>query len=195
MKFKIHYLTKPSKTNSFLLTTDEHIMYSVSNGDIALSASLFERYHVSMYNYFRKMNHDRSISEDLAQEVFVRMIKYRNSYKRDYKFKPWLYRIASNVRNDHFREQKIKYTSGEVPEIISQDENIVDLQIEESRKLQTAINSLKKDQREILVLSKLQKMKYAEIAKIKNTTESNIKTVVHRSIHRLRKYYQENNWL
>ncbi len=141
------------------------------------------------------MNHGKSISEDLAQEVFVRMIKYSNSYNCDYKFKPWLYRIASNVRHDHFREQKIKYDTGEIPEIISVDDNIVDIQIEQSRKLQTAINSLREDQREILVLSKLQKMKYTEIAKIKNTTESNIKTVVHRSIHKLRKYYQENNWL
>ena len=170
-------------------------MQSVSNGDIAKSATLFERYNVSMYNYFRKMNHNKSISEDLAQEVFVRMIKYRNSYKSQYKFRPWIYRIASNVRHDHFRDQKIKYTSGEIPEIISVDDNIVNRQIEESRKLQTAINSLREDQREILVLSKLQKMKYTEIAKIKNTTESNVKTVVHRSIHKLRKYYQENNWL
>ena len=141
------------------------------------------------------MNHGRSISEDLTQEVFVRIIKYRNSYNRDYKFKPWLYRIASNVHNDHFRAQKIKFTSEEVPEIFSVEDNVVDLQIEESRKLQTAINSLKKEQREILVLSKLQKMKYTEIAKIKNTTESNVKTVVHRSIYKLRKYYQKNNWL
>ncbi len=50
----------------------------------------------------------------------------------------------------------IKYSNEELPEIISVDDNIVDLQIEESRKLQTAINSLKEDQREILVLSKLQ---------------------------------------
>ena len=177
------------------MITDEHIMQSVSNGDIADSASLFERYHVSMYNYFRKMNHDQSLSEDLTQEVFERMIKYRKSYNSQYKFKPWLYKIASNVRNDHFRNQKIQYTSSEIPEIISLQENIVDQQIEESRKLKIAINSLREDQKEILVLSKLQKMKYSEIAKIKNTTETNVKTVVHRSIQKLKKYYQNNNWL
>lgn len=170
-------------------------MQSVSNGDIAQSASLFERYHVNMYNYFRKMNHNKSLSEDLTQEVFVRMIKYRTSYNNQYKFKPWLYRIASNVRHDHFRDQKIKYSNGEIPEIVSTEDNIVDKQIEESRKLQTAINSLKEDQREILILSKLQKMKYTDIAAIKNTTESNVKTIVHRSIHKLRKYYEINNWL
>lgn len=167
----------------------------VSNGDIAQSATLFEKYNVSMYNYFRKMNHSKSISEDLSQEVFVRMIKYRSSYNPQYKFKPWLYRIASNVRMDHYRNQKIKLDGTELPEMISQEENIVDKQIEDSRRLQTAINSLKEDQREILVLSKLQKMKYTDIAIMKNTTENNVKTIVHRSIHKLRKYYQENNWL
>lgn len=177
------------------MTSDEHIMQLVSNGDVAQSAILFERYHVNMYNYFRKMNHSNSISEDLSQEVFVRMIKYRTSYNSQYKFKSWLYRIASNVRMDYYRNQKIVFDSREIPEIITTDENIIDKQIEDSRKLQTAINSLKEEQREILVLSKLQKIKYSEIAKIKNTSESNVKTIVHRSIHKLRKYYQENNWL
>lgn len=167
----------------------------VSYGDIAQSAVLFEKYNVSMYNYFRKMNHSKSISEDLAQEVFVRMIKYRSSYDSQYKFKPWLYRIASNVRMDHYRNQKIKFDGGEIPEIGTSEENIVDKQIEDSRRLHTAINSLKEEQREILILSKLQKMKYTEIAIMKNTTESNVKTIVHRSIHKLRKYYQENSWL
>lgn len=170
-------------------------MQLVSNGDIAQSAILFEKYQVSMYNYFRKMNHSKSLSEDLSQEVFVRMIKYRSSYNNQYKFKPWLYRIASNVRMDHYRSQKIKFDGEEMPEIVCSEENIVDKQIESSRKLQSAINSLREDQREILVLSKLQKMKYTEIAKMKNTTESNIKTIVHRSIQKLRKYYQENSWL
>lgn len=170
-------------------------MESVSNGNVAISATLFERYHVRMYNYFRKMNHDKTLSEDLTQEVFVRLIKYSGTYNSRYNFKPWLYRIASNVRLDHFRSQKIKYLSGEIPEIISVDENIVDQQIEESRKLQVAINSLGETQKEILVLSKLEKMKYTEIARIKNTTESNVKTIVHRSILKLRNFYEEKNWM
>ena len=67
------------------MIADENIMQSVSNGGIPQLATLFDRYHIRMYNYFRKMNHDKSLSEDLTQEVFERVIKYRESYNSDYK--------------------------------------------------------------------------------------------------------------
>lgn len=171
-------------------------MLSVSSGQMAKAGTLYERYKTKMYNYFRKMNMEAQLAEDMTQEVFERMIKYRSSYNAEYPFAPWLYRIASNVRQDHYRKNKISmYAIGDQEERIEHDPGPLAEQIDQEQKLHKAIASLPEEQREILVLCKLQKQKYAQVAMMKNTTETNVKTTVHRSIKKLRKYYQEMNWL
>ena len=74
---------------------DEEIMSSVKKGSVNMLAILFERYHVKLYNYFLRLTGDKGISEDLTQEVFLRILKYRDTFRHESKFTTWMYQIAA----------------------------------------------------------------------------------------------------
>ena len=86
--------------------SDEIYMHRVRNGDISELAVLFERYHIRIYNLFLKLTHDTTVSQDLTQNLFQRIIKYRHSFRDDSIFKPWVYRMARNIHIDHCNERK-----------------------------------------------------------------------------------------
>jgi len=65
------------------INSDETIMQNIKNGELAGMSVLFERYHLRLFNFFLKMGLKREISQDLTQNLFYRLLKYRNSYKDD----------------------------------------------------------------------------------------------------------------
>lgn len=65
---------------------DEQVMAQVRDGRVEMLAILFERHHVRLFNFFLRLTASRSASEDLVQEVFLRMLKYRHTYRGDSKF-------------------------------------------------------------------------------------------------------------
>ena len=75
-------------------------MLEVRDGGLERLAPLFERHHVPLYNYYLRMTRDRELSEDMVQEVFLRILKYRHTFRGEGDFTPWLYHIARNVRID-----------------------------------------------------------------------------------------------
>ncbi len=85
---------------------DEDVMSNVSEGNVQMLAILFERYHVRLYNYFLRLTGNKGTGEDLAQEVFFRILKYRTSYRRESKFTTWMYQIGRNVFIDHLKKHK-----------------------------------------------------------------------------------------
>ena len=64
---------------------------------------LFERYHVPLYRFCLRMTGNTAVSEDLVQDIFMRMLKHRMSFKPNTTFTPWMYRIARNACIDHIR--------------------------------------------------------------------------------------------
>ena len=57
--------------------TDEELMHQVAKGDLDQLKVLFERHHRHIFNFLNKMTGDRMLSEDLTQEVFYKVMKYR----------------------------------------------------------------------------------------------------------------------
>ena len=76
-------------------------MRKVADGNLDLLKVLFDRHHRHVYNYLFKMSGDAMLSEDLTQDVFYKLIKYRSSYK-DGAFVSWLFSIARNNLKTHF---------------------------------------------------------------------------------------------
>jgi DNA-directed RNA polymerase specialized sigma24 family protein len=76
---------------------DEIIMQGIKEGNLAGMSVLFERYHLRMYNYFLKLTMKKEISQDLTQNLFYRLIKYKHTYKKDYTFKSWIYQDRKSV--------------------------------------------------------------------------------------------------
>jgi len=84
--------------------SDEITMQNVKSGKIAEMSVLFERYHLRLYNFFVKMGLPKDISQDMTQNLFYRMIKYRNSYKEGNSVKSWIYQIARNLHSHYCKQ-------------------------------------------------------------------------------------------
>jgi RNA polymerase sigma factor (sigma-70 family) len=82
-------------------------MAEVSAGQVARLAVLFERYHRALFRYFVSMSGDREQADDLAQEVFFRMLRYRTSYDPAHSFTAWMYQIARNAGVDQMRKRSV----------------------------------------------------------------------------------------
>ena len=173
--------------------TDEMIMEAVKNGDLQQASMLFERYHKRIFNFLARMTMDRDLAEDLTQNVFLRMIKYRGSYKAGLKFQSWIYQMARNVFSDQYQANKNRYSNFVNVEKMS--DRIQDQGNEEQEQreqlLQRSMALLDTGQRELLVLTRFQHMKYEEVATLMETTVANIKVKVHRAIAKLREHYFE----
>lgn len=174
--------------------TDELIMEAVKRGELQQATLLFERYNKRIFNFLARMTMDRYLAEDLTQNVFLRIIKYRTSYREGNKFQSWIYQVARNVFSDHYQAHKNKFSDFVDVEKISDhmaDREESDEQDEKEKILHRSMAKLTDEQRELLVLTRFQQMKYEEVAAIMDTTVANIKVKVHRAILKLREYYFE----
>lgn len=171
--------------------TDEILMQNVKEGNISEMSFLFERYHLRIYNFFFRLTFDMDVSQDLTQNLFYRMIKYKNSYKSDYTVKSWIFQIARNLHADYCKEEKRseelflktdKYTTEPADESEGYHEDDYD-------RLEKAIADLSDEQKEIIVLSRYQGLKYEEISAITNQSVAAIKVAMYRAIRQLRGIY------
>jgi RNA polymerase sigma-70 factor, ECF subfamily len=170
--------------------SDEELMAQVRSGIGEMLGVLFERYHVPLFNFYLKLTGDRTLSEDLVQEAFFRILKYRHSYRTGTAFRAWMYQIARNARLDHLRKRRPE-TSWE-PEM-SPAVGPVDTaqQSQEALLLHTALMQISEDKREVLVLSRFQDLKYEEIAQLLECEVGTVKTRVHRALQELRQIFHQ----
>ena len=176
------------KTTKRLTTSDEHIMALVADGQINKAAVLFDRYHENVYNYLMKVNKNRMLAEDLTQNVFEKVIKYRSSFNGQKSFKAWLFTIVRNTNIDHHRKRKYSSLDDSYLQVESLEKNAQQqLEIKEnSARLLEAMDRLPPEEKEILILSKFERLKYGEISTILGLSESALKVKAHRSIKKLR---------
>jgi RNA polymerase sigma-70 factor (ECF subfamily) len=166
-------------------------MNRVKEGHLDDLSELFERYHVRIYNFLLKLTCDRMVSQDLTQNLFYRIIKYRNTFNDMHTFKSWIYQLARNIHSDFCNNRK-KWNDQYIS-VDSFDENVVDpdkeFGEEEFQRLEKAMSHLKPEQKEILILSRFQRLKYSEISAIQNSSVPSVKVQVHRAIKELRNFY------
>jgi RNA polymerase sigma-70 factor (ECF subfamily) len=175
--------------------TDDELMMQVQAGDPEPLGMLFERYQVPLYNFFLRLVGDAATSEDLVQECFLRILKYRHTYRGQNRFRTWLYQIARNARVDlhrkRWRETPLPETAGEV--LPSREPSASDV-LEETQRaalVRTALERLPEDRREVLVLSRYGEMRYEEIGRVLGCSEGAVKVRVHRAMKELRGIVQE----
>lgn len=174
--------------------TDEQLMEAVKNGDLQQASLLFDRYHKRLFNYLARMTFDRDAAEDLTQNVFLRMIRYRTSYKVDQKFQSWIFQVARNVFADHYQAARhTRNANMDIDKLTDHlaDENAGRLEEEQERRLIRSMAMLNDEQRELLVLTRFTHLRYEEVATLLNTSVANIKVKVHRAIGKLRENYFE----
>lgn len=179
-----------------MIATDNSLMGLVSKGDVAKMAVLFERHHRGLFRYFVSMNRNRELSEDLVQDVFFRMLRYRASYDSNQSFTAWMYQIARNANVDQAQKRKGEVVgidefddrrpepASDAPgpeETTSKGQNIA--------LLKRALDRLPSDKKEILVLSRFQDMKYEQIAELLGCEVGTVKVRVFRAMRALEQIY------
>lgn len=170
--------------------TDQSLMLAVRGGDVEKLGILFERHHAQLFNFLLRLTGSRHLSEDLVQEVFMRLLKYRHTYRGESQFTTWMFQIARNARIDYFRrgprdevsmEDEVREHVSLLPTPNEQAERNEEMQI-----LLDALTKLPEERREVLLLRGFQGLKFDEIAEVLKCPVNTIKGRAFRAIRELR---------
>jgi RNA polymerase sigma factor (sigma-70 family) len=167
---------------------DEQVMREVREGDVGKLELLFDRHHAGILRYFLYLTSNRSLSEDLAQDVFFRVLKYRHTYQADGNFRAWLYQIARNVYADQLGKQKPEVAMPEEARKIRGVEIPPDREFQKKQEtliLRRALAAMPGEKREVLIMSRFQDLKYEEIAEVLKCEVGTVKVRVYRAMRDL----------
>jgi RNA polymerase sigma-70 factor, ECF subfamily len=177
---------------------DHELMVKIGNGDHAAFRSLVERHQNSLVGTVTKMLGNDSDSEDIAQQVFIRVWKHAKRYKPDNKFTTYLYTIARNlVYNESRRRSRKRTTSSDqlsddhhlqFPDDANRepDNNLLEAELQNA--IDAAIQKLPENQRMAVVLRRYENVPYEEIAVILDTSVPSVKSLLFRARTTLREH-------
>lgn len=166
-------------------------MLKVKSGDLDKLGLLFERYNRPLFSYFYRLTYRRDVSEDLVQNVFERIIKYRSTYENRGSFSTWIFQIARNLHIDHYRKNKNQKHRDDLVDLNTIEDNAYENggnfdEDNEVLLLDLALEKLDPVKKETLILSRYQGFKYKEIAAILDCTESAVKVRIYRAMKELK---------
>jgi len=173
--------------------SDAVLMDRVREGELDRLSELFERHHQRLYRFFYRLTGRGDAADDLVQEVFVRLIRYRHTWKKDAAFTPWLFALARNAGVDHFRKAPKELPEREdAPEPAAPLEHPVAAleKREQVEMLQAALRRLPVEKRELLLLARFGEMKYESIGELLGISVGAVKVRVHRALKELREAYR-----
>ena len=169
--------------------TDENLMLAVRNGDVGKLGLLFDRHHRALFDFFFRLTGRRPVADDLVQDVFFRILKYRKTFRDESWFKAWMFHIARNARFDYYRSHKAEEILEDDADAFRSSSPLPGQQLEDRQQallLECALFKLSPEKREVLILSRYQDMKYEQIAELMNCEVGTVKTRVHRALNELR---------
>jgi RNA polymerase sigma-70 factor (ECF subfamily) len=185
--------------------SDAEIMLQVKAGDDSAFAYLVQKYRRPMVNFMYRMAHNAAGAEDLAQEVFLRVYRSRETYEASAKFTTWLYRIATNLAVNHARDTRHERAENQVSldepdeesgrtldlpdRSPSAEDNLV--QRERLAAIRQRVQALPERQRIAVLMHKYQQMDYRQIAEVLKLSESATKSLLFRAYETLREQLKE----
>jgi RNA polymerase sigma-70 factor, ECF subfamily len=174
-------------------------MVRVKKGDMNAFHLLFDKHKQGVVSFCYRYCGHRAISEELAQEVFLRVFKAARRYRPKARFTTWLYRIATNVclnelRKGEYRQQidSLDHKGGDGVPVEAQDKEKLtpETQFQECQRddlVQQALSQLPGKQRAALLLRIKGEFSYREIAKQIGCTENHVKVLIYRGRQQLKK--------
>jgi RNA polymerase sigma-70 factor, ECF subfamily len=169
-------------------TTDVRLMEAVRDGDIRQLNVLFARHDRRLYNFFVRTTGSRDAAEDLTQEVFMRILRYRETFRAGKSFLAWMYQIARNVGADYRAHPRLEQgvEAGRLEAIGPATAPVDAVGAQERELLGKALGQLSPEKREAVVLSCLEGLKSAEVGEILGCTATTARVRVFRAIEELR---------
>ena len=191
---------RPAMAAALDPASDAAIMLRVAAGDESGFTYLVGRYHRPMIHFLYRMVHNQAVAEELAQEVFLRVYRSRESYRAEAKFTTWLYRIATNLAVNHARDTRHErsaqtiYLDSPDPETgttpdVADDEPTVEqklLRDERMAAIRKHVMALPERQRMAVLMHKYQGMDYRQIGEVLKLSESATKSLLFRAYQTLR---------
>jgi len=186
-------------------SSDAAVMLRVAAGDEAGFNFLVGKYHRAMINFLFRMVHNQAVAEELAQEVFLRVYRSRESYRAEAKFTTWLYRIATNLAVNHARDTKHERSastiyldapdeeSGTTPDVADDTPSVEQsiLRDERMAAIRAHVMALPERQRMAVLMHKYQGMDYRQIGDVLKLSESATKSLLFRAYQTLRDKLKE----
>jgi RNA polymerase sigma factor (sigma-70 family) len=182
---------------------DEKLMQRTSRGDLAAFGELFDRHQPAVYAFLSRFLGNATWAEDVVQEVFWRVWRYRHSFDSAQRFAAWLYGIArhtalTEARRSHHQELSLdqlpagERETGATNEggAWSDDGLVEDLTLREQVRL--ALQKLPPDQRSCLILREYEQRSYQEIAAILECTPENARVLAFRARRTLRTLLEDH---
>ncbi len=173
---------------------DHELMLAVRDGNLDCMGELFERHHGPLYGYLSKLTGNRASAEDISQVVFQRMLKYRHTYRDEGSFTAWMYHLARRCATDHFRRTSsaplaVDPSSLEAHADDARSADEMASTSDDHALLHRALGRLDRDDREVLLLSRLQELSFAEVATILECSVGAARVRAHRALRTLRDHY------
>jgi RNA polymerase sigma-70 factor (ECF subfamily) len=191
--------------------TDRELVQGIIDNDQASFKELVETYQLFVIRSCYALVHNMEDAQDLAQDVFIEILKSASSFRGSAKLSSWIYRIAINKSLNHIKKHKRRDTFSilsfqnargtmQVEQITSQntytsgDAEMEDMELKQA--LHTAIDSLPVNQKIAFTLHNYEDLSYKEIAEVMNLSLSSIESLIHRAKLNLQKrlgYYYHSN--
>jgi RNA polymerase sigma-70 factor (ECF subfamily) len=180
--------------------SDAEIMLRVSAGEDAGFTYLLEKYRKPIVNFMFRMVRNQAVAEELAQEVFLRVYRSRESYRAEAKFTTWLYRIATNLGVNYARDTRHERAAqnvyldqpdpetGTTPDVADARPTIEFELVKDERMLaiRKHVLALPERQRAAVLMHKYQGMDYKQIGEVLKLSESATKSLLFRAYQTLR---------
>ena len=184
------------------IASDQDVVLEARAGRQAAYRELVRRYERPIFSLIYRMVRNREQAEDLSQETFVKALNAIESYRPEYKFSSWIFKIANNVSIDHLRRRELDTLSLDgsphalTPEAIQasalqlgdrQETALEELEARElGGEIEAAIAGLRPEYRSCILLRHVEGRPYEEIATMLDLPLGTVKTYIHRARGELR---------
>jgi RNA polymerase sigma-70 factor (ECF subfamily) len=178
---------------------DAELMRRFGEGDDEAFRRLVERHQKALLGFFWRRSLDRAVAEDCVQEVFLRLVRHRGSWRPDAKFTTYLYRIAENHWIDRWRSKKAAPQTASLEGLVEEDVDSSAAfasdgpapgeragQLELGETIRRAVLRLTEEQRAVFALAEARGMRYEDIGRILGIPVGTVKSRMHAAVVRLR---------
>jgi len=180
---------------------DEQIAHLIQTGNAELFGELIERYEDKLKRYARKFLNTNEDIEDLVQDVFIKSYTNIQSFDKNLRFSPWIYRIAHNTFvNELKRKSLFNFGMFDVDAILPQlpakettDASILSAELQEE--MESLLSELPNKYREVIVLYYFEELSYQEISEVLQIPVTTVGVRISRARKKLRSYYDQSEKL
>lgn len=184
------------------MNEDKELVERTIKGEKGAFEMIIQKYQQPLLNYIGRTVGERELALDFTQEVFIKIYSSLHSYKPQYKFSTWLFKIASNFIIDYWRKKKIDALSldqreqdSDLPPLQVSDKEpsiVKKLEISELReRIEQTLEKIPAPLREVFVWRHINEFSYEEMAEIKGSPVGTIKNRVFQARELIRKHLEE----